>query len=92
MTLDDDVIEPKEAVVSRQGSFDATAFQPIRTPQQLQQVQQQYSSIVGGGDNYLSPLDGRIVGGQTSILRSSINATKVINNNYRYLILFKYIY
>lgn len=79
MTLDDDVIEPKEAVVSRQGSFDATAFQPIRTPQQQLLEQKQNSSRVGDGDNYLSPLDGHIVGGQTSMLRSSINATKVIN-------------
>ena len=83
MTLDEDVIEPKAVVSSRQGSFDATSFQPIRTPQQQQQQQQQqqYSSNVGG-DYFQSPLDGRIVGGQTSILRSSINATKVIYHYY----------
>ena len=72
MTLDEEVIEPPKdtiGITSRQGSFDATTFQPIRTPQQ------QHSN---SDENYRSPLEARNMAGQQSILRSSINATKVI--------------
>ena len=77
MTLDDDVIEPKVAVSSRQGSFDATSFQPIQTPQQ----QHQYS--ISAGDNNFqetpSPLDRINLTAHPSTLRASINTAKVIH-------------
>ena len=74
MTLDEDVTEQKVAVASsRQGSFDATSFQPIQTPQQ----QQQQYSISAGTDHFHSPLEGRNLAHGSSTLRMSINSAKV---------------